>query len=387
MSDGYPTGRCKIRIVYLGFHHRHRDPRLYHREMRVLQAASHTIELYFMTQYALQKVSRSAKLSDSHLRGCGRLARARAVIGQIPDLCQLAPSVIQASHARELPWAVLFRILMGARIIYDSHEDYFSQKLEYSGKTFRGLLSALEAALMEVILIRFFETVFCTDEFLYHKYTHRLYGCRSVHLLRNYPPEAVIAPERAYPQKPTLNLVYAGGINQYRGVIECADYTRRFNARHKGKYRLTLTVYSPPHGMMDRLVEDEAICHIPWVDYPVLMRALPRYDIGVCLWQRLKKFERNLPLKNFDYMAAGLPIITSNFGNLERYASMSGSAICIDPSDYTAFEAAAITLFDPEVRHTLGAAGRSFVSSQATFEMEATEYIKAMTKRDDAENL
>lgn len=383
-------GECKTRILYLGFHHRNRDPRLYHREMRVLQAASDTIELYFMTQCALHEVSRSAELSDSHLRGSGglgsRLTRAAAVIGQISHLCQLAPSVIQASHARELPWAVLFRILTGARIIYDSHEDYFSQKFEYSGKTFRGLLSALKVALIEIILIRFFEAVFCTDEFLYEKYAHPLYGCKSVHLLRNFPPEAVIAPEQAYPQKPTLNLVYAGGINQYRGVIECAEYTRRFNARHKGTYRLTLTVYSPPHRIVDSLVEDEALCHIPWVDYRELMRALPRYDIGVCLWHRLKKFERNLPLKNFDYMAAGLPIITSNFGNLERYASLSGSAICIDPSDYTSFEAAAVRLFDPKVRHALGEAGRSFVSNRATFEMEATEYVKALTTRDEYEN-
>jgi glycosyltransferase involved in cell wall biosynthesis len=77
-------------------------------------------------------------------------------------------------------------------------------------------------------------------------------------------------------------------------------------------------------------------------------------------------------------MAAGLPVLTSDFGNIGKYARASGGAICIDPTSYDAFESAITQLFQPALRRQLGEAGRSFVRREASFEREAAEYVEVM---------
>jgi glycosyltransferase involved in cell wall biosynthesis len=351
--------------------------------MRVLESSCQDVDLFFMGDSSLYKVSYcsdSPNMQFSATPAVDFKGDRKAVLArQISELKKLQPVVIQASDIREIARTIIFQRSTGARIIYDSHEDYFNQIFEYSGKTLRSLVSAVRFAIIEIALLRFFETIFCTDEFLLEKYNRPIYGCRNVELLRNFPPREMVTKRPAYPRKNKLNLVYIGSVNPYRGVVECAEYVDRFNEKYSPSHILTLTVYSSSNSIVEALVKQDKIRHLSWIDYVELMKELPRYDVGICLWNRLKKFEHNLPLKNFDYMAAGLPIITSNFGNLEKYARLSGGAICIDPLEYAAFEAAIVSLFDPSLRQRLGEAGRSFILKQATFESEASNYVRIMT--------
>jgi glycosyltransferase involved in cell wall biosynthesis len=139
-----------------------------------------------------------------------------------------------------------------------------------------------------------------------------------------------------------------------------------------------LTVIGHDHPIVQQLAKDGSVQRRPWIEYPRLMKELEDYDVGVCLWLPLRKFERNLPLKNFDYMGAGLPILTSNFGELQRYIERSQSGICIDPQSYEAFEAAVVELFDPDIRHRFGENGMRFVKGQGGFEHESREYVSVM---------
>lgn len=363
-----------MRAVFLGFYHDPRDPRLFHREMRALRAADPSVQLFFMTRSTLYYIPPAPDATPQpyvYFEGRSRLPR-------LKQLRRLRPHVLQASDARELVWAVLLRAVTGARLVYDAHEDYFNQIFEYSGKTLTAFWKAAKVSLLELALVRMFDHVYCTDDYLRQKYTAARYGAPSVGLLRNFPPLDAITTPSTYPTKACLDLVYIGGINRYRGVTECARYVQRFNARCAPTRSLTLTLYSPSGPLVDELADGTSIHHRPWCDYSQLIQHLPTYDVGICLWQRLKKFERNLPLKNFDYMAAGLPIITSNFGNLRSYAERSGGALCIDPLDYGQFENAIFELFDPSVRRRLGESGRLFVRYNATFESEASEYLSSL---------
>ena len=114
------------------------------------------------------------------------------------------------------------------------------------------------------------------------------------------------------------------------------------------------------------------------MDYMDILDELVTYDVRACLWQPLRKFERNLPLRSFDYMSVGLPIVTSNFGNLAKYASESGSALCINPLDYKEFEVAITRLFDPLEQKKLGENGIRYTQNIALFRKEAEPFIKTI---------
>jgi glycosyltransferase involved in cell wall biosynthesis len=274
---------------------------------------------------------------------------------------------------------LLLSLASGATPIYDSHEDYFRQAYEYGRRRPIALLRGLALRVQELLLLRFFAAVFCTDEFLHQRYGKRYYGIRRLHLLRNLPfvPDLPV-PNHAERSDNELKLVYIGSVNEHRGLRECAEYVQRFNSTYGPARRLSLSVYGPPHTIVQDLDARGELDHHGWIEYPDLMAALRRYDVGVCLWLPIKKFQRNLPLKNFDYMAAGLPVLTSNFGNVGRYLELSGGGIAIDPTSYEEFERAILRLFDPVTRQELAASGRRFIEDTGGFARESRPYVEVI---------
>ena len=117
------------------------------------------------------------------------------------------------------------------------------------------------------------------------------------------------------------------------------------------------------------------ITRYDWIDYKNLMTQLIDYDIGVCLWLPIPKFFHNIPIKNFDYMAAGLPILTSNFGNVKKYLDISGAGIGIDPTNYNDFKNAILLLFEPENRLRFIQNSQRWIKTLGNFHSESKAYV------------
>lgn len=395
MKTEYTDRGKAIKILYLGFHHYPNDPRLRFRQVQVLSEVSDNISFYYIGSPRFTKNSHSNQ-KDELLNVLCYNERTRSVTG---DNCwlrrnkkklrneyaaliralQLRPDIVQVSDVRELLFGICLRLITGAKIVYDSHEDYFNQIFEYSGRTFKAYIAALAYRLIEVVCSRLFDTIFCTDEYLLGLYKKRIFGFKCVFLLRNFANTALIPRHKMHSAKRKLRLVYIGGVNKYRGVIECANYVDRFNRQNKQGLLLSLTVYTRRNRLLDELLAEGRIEHCDYLDYPSILQELLFYDVGICLWQKIKKFERNLPIKNFDYMAVGLPIITSNFGRLKDYAMQAKAGYCIDPSNYGEFESAILKLFDHEKRNELGRNGIKYTHQHASFRREARDYISVMT--------
>jgi glycosyltransferase involved in cell wall biosynthesis len=379
-------------VLYLGFHHRHDDPRLFYRQMWVLHARHPELRFCFLGHDR----GPVAAHGEGTFRSCGlelqvkllpqgssRLRRAllwpRRAAAALSAVRAIRPAVIQASDAREILPALALAAASGAVPIYDSHEDYFRQAYDYGQKRPVALLRGLALRAQELLLLRCFAAVFCTDDFLRERYSSRRYGVRRLHLVRNLPfvPESA-PPDHSLGSSSELRLVYIGSVNEHRGVRECAEYVRRFNAGFMPAKRLSFLVCGPKHPIVRELEAAGMLEHRPWIEYPALMSELPRYDVGVCLLLPIKKYERNLPIKNFDYMAAGLPVLTSNFGNVGRYLELSGGGITIDPTSYDEFEHAVLRLFDPDTRQSFAASGRRFIEGTGGFGRESRAYVEVI---------
>lgn len=296
----------------------------------------------------------------------------------VKQLRKINPDIYFIADVREIPTAIKAFKNTKTKVVYDSHEDYVRQALDYDGLWLIKYWDAFRFALYERVFIRKFDAVFCTDEFLEKKYLLRKYCAKEVHLLRNYPyyENSNSNFHRDFKECDTLHMVYIGGVDTHRGVIEAAEYIKRFNKEHSNK-RITFDIFGNDTEIARSLADGDAIiCH-SWIDHKDLMQLLrTEYDVGVCLWQPLPKFYRNLPIKNFDYMGAGLPIITSNFGNLKIHADRSRSGYCIDPTSYKEFENASLEMFDPEKRMKFFRNGLNYVREEAAFQTEAKPLIK-----------
>lgn len=385
----------QINILFLALHHRINDPRLFYREINAIKTKMPGSQVFILTVSNNSKKKHVIHSEETiffqehkiiHIDIKHPTIKKNSIIGRlqtiglkakifyaIVSICRdLKLDIIQASDARELFITNLTSKVCNCKIIYDSHEDYFRQFLDYKGG-YKNYILAYHVLLSEILYVRCFSAVFCTDEFLLQKYNQKLYGAKNVNLLRNYP-YFLSSNERIIKNQDTLRLVYIGGVNKYRGVIECAKYVEIFNHEFSDK-KLVFDIYSPKTAITENLKQKEYINHIEWIDYIDLMNKLYEYDIGICLWLPIKKFYRNLPLKNFDYMATGLPIITSNFGNLLKYMKESQSGICINPNSYQEFKEAILQMFDPNIRKKYSANGFTWVREHGSFEIESKEYI------------
>lgn len=384
-------------ILFLGLHHSPNDSRLCHRQMRAIRAADAGATFFFLQGRVCREEEGVRVRTEEHYGFTVRVIEVRVRTptrsplrpfrwptvrrelrrGALLGLEGNRPSVIQASDCKEIRLALELGEDLGAPVVYDSHEDYPRQAWDYRRSTLWGLVAAVDAAASELRYVRRAKAVFATDEFLVRRYRKVLYGAKRVGLLRNYPYSVLSREPQIHEGRQALRLVYVGGVNEHRGVRECAMYVNRFN-KETASRRLSFSVFSPRHPLVDDLVGRGLVQHHEWQDYETLMPALRDFDVGVCLLLPIKKFHRNLPVKNFDYMAAGLPILTSAFGAMKDYLDRSGAGLSINPRSYEEFAAAATKLLDPEVRRRMATKGSDWIRKEATFGREASDYIREM---------
>lgn len=362
----------KVRkIVFLGFAHNTNDPRLYYREIATLKEEGSCYVIWVSDRDNV-----SMPLIDKPYRLKSFKGKIKKLLERFKSLYRIVkdenPDVIQASDIRELPY-IIFLKLFFPRInyIYDSHEDYYNQIRLFENKK----LKAWVYKEIEKQSLKLLRKVYCTDEYLlsYYKKHHQ-----HVYLMRNFPNMNLVgeAKKNYEISDDKLKIVYIGTMNVHKGIQDVVDFVERLNEEKTFKKRLELHIYTNLKES-EELDKTKSVVYHPYEELSKLYGSLKNYEFGICLWRKHPKFERNLPIKNFDYMSVGLPVLTSNFGNLKHYIEISNAGLCIEPEDYRAFKEAIKTLSNKENREIMGNNGRQFFEVQG-FKEEASEYIQGV---------
>jgi glycosyltransferase involved in cell wall biosynthesis len=375
-----------MKFVYLTQNNQWNSPRVYYKQAKRILRYFPDIEVFFIDGNNSIKVSDksatkwwSYRGKISKIRFINRLKREINVLSNsiktIQQAKRISPDILQACHIREIVMALAIKKIVNCYLIYDAREDYFNQIFEYGERQKRKFLEALFWSAIEIAFARHFDYLFCTDDWLYDKYRSSIYGCKRVELLRNFSEVQKNSRKVKYENKNELRLVYIGSVNEYRGVKETAEYVEKFNKLNWHQKRIMLDIYSQKNELIEALEKRKLVTRYSYLEYPSMMEKLADYDVGVFLGKRIKKYERNLPIKNFDYMAVGLPVITSNFGNMRKYMEEAKGGICIDPESYDDFENAIMKLFDVETRKKLGENGIRYTKGKGSYFEEEKKYL------------
>ena len=365
-----------MKILFLGLRHRPDDDRHKYKQAYKIKKASPSTECAY-----LGKEPSFNPDSDSLLRILpveNTSSKIKFMYKFLKTAIHYRPDVLQASDIQELIPAMIICSISKSKLIYDSLEDYFNQYYECSGKTLRGLLLGIFYRGIEVLFSRFAYAVFCSDEYIYNLYRKPYFGCKRVYLFRNFT-NLELVKQRAMPPKLSepLRLVYVGGINRNRGILECSEYVKKYNAE-KGKICLTFDLFSPYSSIIDQAVELGGCKYRGFVSHEEVMQILPEYHVGICLFKRIKKYERNLPIKNFEYMSVGLPVITNNFGNLRKYIDKAQSGFCIDSTSYEQFRESVEKLMNPNIWTTYSNNGYDYTRKCLNLDTEIVNYLEVM---------
>ena len=143
-------------------------------------------------------------------------------------------------------------------------------------------------------------------------------GPDAVHTVPNGVDTRRFTPHAVRPAPDTFTLGFVGTLKPWHGVD---DLVRAFHLlhRHDPSYRLLLVGDGPGRAAVERLVTDlglaDAVELTGAVDPTLVPDLLGRMDVAVAPYPRLDDFYFS-PLKIYEYLAAGVPVVASDAGNL-----------------------------------------------------------------------
>jgi glycosyltransferase involved in cell wall biosynthesis len=156
---------------------------------------------------------------------------------------------------------------------------------------------------------------------------------------------------------------FVGTLKPWHGVATLMDALALLDARSPGEYRVLLVGDGPEAGALRRQADLAGITylveHAGAVDPVAVHQMLHRMDVAVAPYPRLEDFYFS-PLKIYEYLAAGLPVVASAVGNLPGLLQHGALGSLVEPGRADELAAAIAGLrADPVRRAQLRAAGRA----------------------------
>jgi glycosyltransferase involved in cell wall biosynthesis len=278
------------------------------------------------------RVARIHNVPSAYGIGIGQLTRLpRFWLALVPLIRRVKPDLIHCHDFDTLPIGLLWGKLHRTPVIYDAHEYYADLcKPRLHGWVGELLYRMIRCA--ELWGARHSSAVVTVDETLgdiYRKLNHR------VLIIGHYPSVSLVDQAAPVFSRDRLNLLYIGRISRDRGMLVYLELLQALIERGVPA-RLHLAGVFTPQSEMDAFnqktvgLENSVIQH-GWTTYDQLPQLLLQADVGLSILLPEPRYVAGLPVKLFEYMAAGLPVIASNFPSITRVINAENCGLLVDP--------------------------------------------------------
>lgn len=275
-----------------------------------------------------------------------------------------------------LPVGVLLKLLKGKKVIYDVHEDYGKQMLSkpYILKIIRKWVGFLVRGI-EYFSSKLFDAIIAaTDDILKNFYYHkRAVSVKNYPILSSFPIER----QKRRIENKVFSLIYIGGLDEIRGITQIVRALEPFDSNDQLKLTLCGRFFPTRYELEVRALEGfKKVEYLGWIDPREIPRLLEMQDAGIVCLHPIMNYVTSLPLKLFEYMAAGLPVIASNFPLWKEIVEGAGCGICVDPLNPEEIAKAIKYLMKhPGSTEQMGKNGRRAVIEKYTWEQEGKKLL------------
>ena len=202
----------------------------------------------------------------------------------------------------------------------------------------------------------------------------KYFPARKVTLIRNFPLASSFQREHPY-QSRQSNLVYVGLLSRARGVEEMLEGHHR--ASKKVKAGFVLGGKFAPASLEAEMLSKYNVEYKAWLPYEAMVEELVRSRIGIIVPHPIERYKSNYPVKLFEYMAAGLPVIASREGEAAQFVREADAGILTDPLNADEIAAAVILLTEnTELAEEMGKRGRKLIFSKYNWEKESEKLVQ-----------
>lgn len=261
-------------------------------------------------------------------------------------------------HDFELIYKVMKikKALPDCKIIYDVHEHYpdmmrMSKKIP---KLFRPLATFLVDK-SELRISRNFDQIITADDAVKERFENHNPRVDVIYNFSDFTPQDTDITEKEY------DVIYQGGITLERGVYNIVQAINILKDRFPDIKMIFVGPFRDKEGReaVFKYIEDKNLDanilftgNIPHVEVEDYIR---KSRIGVVTLLPLPKYFKNIPIKQFEYMSCGIPVVGSDLPPIKRFLTSYNSGIIVDPTKPEEIaKAINILLSDPRLCKEMG---------------------------------
>lgn len=366
------------KVCHLSSAHAPNDTRIFHKQCASLAKAGYQVSFVVKAKDAQSvgcTTQKGVQVIQVPVDSSSRLKRmlfgAKAVYQKALEV----DADIYEFHDPELLPYGLKLAKKGKKVIFDSHEDYPTQIMEkeWIPAFLRRMISSAYRA-YETHVVRQLDAVLfpCTKNGI-NIFENR--AKRVVILSNAVMLEEMTAPQQEV-QKSGDTICCTGSLTYQRGI------THLIRAAHQAGVKLILAgQYSSEEYRreLEAMPEYSCVEYLGYIGRQELAQVYARSSIGMSTILNVGQYANldNFPTKVYEYMAAGLPVIVSDYPFMRRSVQQDDFGIAVDPADVQAVAQAIRTILsDPQRAQQMGENGRQAVLQKYNWDIELKKLLE-----------
>lgn len=297
--------------------------------------------------------------------------------------------VIHCTHFFLLPIAIFLAKKKKAKVVYDAYERYAADiaghYLPCLNSVFKRLIEIVENFLVK--RVNGILTISSPNEVLKKRY--KMF-CKNVELLYNVPLSLTYISELEIKRlrdmhEGRLIITYVGSLSKDRGLFELIEIVDLVRAVLHNVLLLVVGEFSSlkEKGAFLELIREKRlethILLVPWLPYNNMLQYLKISHVGLAPYKQEWHFQwvgKGTSRKLFTYMQAGIPIVSTKFGEIANVVDEEGCGILLDNMSPEAIANAVIFLLKNEnVAKEMGEKGRRAIMQKYNWEKESNKLL------------
>ena len=343
-----------MKVCHVTSVHQPEDIRIFHKECVSLSKAGHEV---YLVERGDSYTKNGIRVIGIGAPPKGKLSRIRKTSKKAyQEALKINCDVYHLHDPELLPYAIKLK-KRGKIVIFDSHEDIPAQirDKEWIPSFLRAFISALYVR-YETKVSKRIDVVVAATPYIASRFEGR---AQSILEINNFPNlDDILFHETPFENRDSI-VCYVGGISVLRGEKTMIEAMKSVN----GKLMLA--------GHHEKQCLGDQIHYVGQLNREEVNNLYGESVVGLCVLKAAHNYINSQPIKMYEYMAAGIPFICSNFPGWERVANESKAGVCVDPEDVKQISNAINQLLNERKKaQKMGENGRAYVEANCNWHNE-----------------
>lgn len=242
-------------------------------------------------------------------------------------IIKIKPDIIHF-HDPELLIIGLFLKLFNKTVIYDVHEDVTKDIMHKKINNSIKKLIIYFFNPFELFVASQIDNVIVVTPSIYEKFQGKV---NNLIMIRNFPNNKIVN-NQIYNNEKVSYVIYSGTISLNRGIFEIIEAISLFN----GKIRLRLVGEFQNEVLKDEIMNLEGWRYVDYMGFVSQEKLYEYYStslIGLVTLHNIDTYREAFPVKLFEYVNSGLPVVMSDFNLWKSFFKNKVVGEYVEPLD------------------------------------------------------